>query len=195
MFLSSSWYIIFLYTCFDYNIVIAVASTNADSTGSIHWRRLSRIYVANLTTIGSDNGLSPGIMLTGYLGIHFSDILTQTHLFSFKKMYLIMTSGTWRLFCLRLNVLTNWVRVMHICVSKLTSTGLDNGLSPGRRQTIIWLYAGILLIRTLGTNASDILSEIHTFSLKKIRLNMSSAKSCSFRLGLKVLKKNLVHDP
>ena len=32
----------------------------------------------------------------------------------------------------------NWSRVTHICVSKLTIIGLDNGLSPGRCQAIIW---------------------------------------------------------
>ena len=59
--------------------------------------------------------------------------------------------------------LTHWGRVTHICVSKLTIIGSDNGLSPGRRQAIIWTNAGRLWIRTVGTN----LSEIHTFSLKK----------------------------
>ena len=43
--------------------------------------------------------------------------------------------------------LTHWGRVTHICVSKLTIIGSDNGLSPVRRQAIIWTYAGILLIR------------------------------------------------
>ena len=33
--------------------------------------------------------------------------------------------------------LTHWGRVTHICVSKLY-VGSDNGLSPGRRQAIIW---------------------------------------------------------
>ena len=47
-------------------------------------------------------------------------------------------------------------------------------LSPGRRQAIIWTNAGILLIRTLGTNFSEILSEIHVFSFKKMHLQMSS---------------------
>ena len=56
---------------------------------------------------------------------------------------------------------------MHICVSKLTIIGSDNGLSPGRRQAIIWANAGILLIGPLGTNLSEILIEIYTFSLKK----------------------------
>ena len=45
----------------------------------------------------------------------------------------------------------------HICVSKLTIIGSDNGLSPGRRQAIIWTNAGILLIRTLGTIFREIL--------------------------------------
>ena len=65
---------------------------------------------------------------------------------------------------------THWGWVMHICVSKPTTNGSDNGLSPGRRQTIIWTNAGILLIGPLGTNLSEILSEIHTFSLKKMHL-------------------------
>ena len=43
---------------------------------------------------------------------------------------------------------THWGRVTHICVSKLTIIGSDNGLSPGRRQAIIWTNAGILLIWT-----------------------------------------------
>ena len=34
--------------------------------------------------------------------------------------------------------LTHWGRVTHICVSKLTINGSDNGLSPGRCQAIIW---------------------------------------------------------
>ena len=69
--------------------------------------------------------------------------------------------------------LTHWGRVTHLCVSKLATIGSDNGLSPGRRQTIIWTNAGILLIGPLGTNLSEILSEIHTFSLKKMHLKMS----------------------
>ena len=43
-----------------------------------------------------------------------------------------------------------------------------------------------MLIRTLGTNFSEILIEIHIFSLNKIHLKMLSAK-CPFCLGLSVL--------
>ena len=64
----------------------------------------------------------------------------------------------------------------HICVSELPIIGSDNGLSPGRRQAIIWTNDGILLIRTLGRNFSEILSEIRAFSFKKMHLKMSFAK-------------------
>ena len=49
---------------------------------------------------------------------------------------------------------------MHIYVGNLTIIGSDNGLSPGRRQAIIWTNAGILLIEPLGTNFSEISVEI-----------------------------------
>ena len=59
--------------------------------------------------------------------------------------------------------LTHWGRVTHICVSKLTIIGSDNGLSPGRRQAIIWTNAGLLVIGPLATKFSEILIEILTF--------------------------------
>ena len=83
--------------------------------------------------------------------------------------------------------LTHWGRVTHICVSKLSIIGSDNGLSPDRRQAIIWTNAGILLIGPLGTNFSEISIEILTFSFKKMRLKVSSAKRWPFCLGLNVL--------
>ena len=83
--------------------------------------------------------------------------------------------------------LTHWGRVTHICVSKPTIIGSDNGLSPGRRQAITWTNAGLLLIGPLGTNFSVILIEIYTFSFKKMHLKMSSAKWRLFRLGLNEL--------
>ena len=75
----------------------------------------------------------------------------------------------------------------HICVGNLTIIGSDNGLSPGRRQAIIWTNAGILLRRPLGTNFSEFLVEILIFSFKKMRLKVSSAKRRPFCLGLNVL--------
>ena len=72
--------------------------------------------------------------------------------------------------------LTHWGRVTHICVGKLTIIGSDNGLSPERRQAIIWTNAGIFFIRPLGTNFSEISIEINTFSFKKMHFKMSSGK-------------------
>ena len=71
-------------------------------------------------------------------------------------------------------LLTHWGRMTHICVGNLTIISSDNSLSPD-------------LTGPLGTKLSEILVEIQTFSLKKIRLKMSSAKWCPFRLGLNVL--------
>ena len=83
--------------------------------------------------------------------------------------------------------LTHWGRVTHICVGKLTIIDSDNGLSPGRRQAIIWTIAGIMLIGPLGTHFNEILIGIQTFSFKKMHLKMSSAKWRPFGLGLNVL--------
>ena len=76
------------------------------------------ICVFNLTTIGSDNVLSPGrhqaiirtnagILLIGPLGTNFCEISIGIQAFSFKKMHAKMSSVKWRSFCLGLNVLIN----------------------------------------------------------------------------------------
>ena len=51
-----------------------------------------------------------------------------------------------------------------MCVNELTITGSDIGLTPGRRQAIIWRNVGIGLIGPVGTNFSEILIDIKTFS-------------------------------
>ena len=83
---------------------------------------------------------------------------------------------------------THWGRVTHICGGILIIIGSYNGLSPSRCQTIIWTNARILLIGPSGTNVSEIVIEIITFSFRKIRLKVSSAKWRPFCLGLNVLK-------
>ena len=84
-------------------------------------------------------------------------------------------------------ILTHQSRVTHICVGKLTIISSDNGLSPARRQAIIWTNAGISLIGPLGTNFSENLVGIQTFSFEKMHLKMSSAKWRTFCLGHNVL--------
>ena len=59
----------------------------------------------------------------------------------------------------------------HICVSKLTIVGADNGLLPGQYQAIIWTNAEILMIGPLGTNFSEILIEIFISSFKKMHFD------------------------
>ena len=65
--------------------------------------RVTHICFNDLTTIGSDNGLSPGqhqaiiwtnagIFLIGLLGTSFSEILIEIHIFPFKKIHLKMSS-------------------------------------------------------------------------------------------------------
>ena len=75
----------------------------------------------------------------------------------------------------------------HICVSKITIIGSDDGLSAGRRQAIIWTNDGIILIGYLGANFTVILIEIYTFAFKKIHMKMSSAKRRPYYPGLNVL--------
>ena len=89
--------------------------------------------------------------------------------------------------CLFLNPITHRGRVTHICVGKLTIIDSENGLSPGRLQAIFGTNAGILPIGTIGTNFSEILTEIYTFSFRKMHLKMASAKWRPFCVGLNVL--------
>ena len=80
----------------------------------------------------------------------------------------------WSCFVLHL---THWGRVTHICVSDLTIIGSDNGLSPGRRQAIIWTNAELLLNGSLGTNFHEILIEILENVFENVVCEMASILS------------------
>ena len=99
----------------------------------------------------------------------------------FKQISRIGTSSISCQIAIRI---TQWVWVTHICVNKLTTIGSDNCLSPGRRQAIIWITAGI---KPFGINISQILVEIYTFSFRKMHLKMSSGKWRPLCLDLNVL--------
>ena len=75
----------------------------------------------------------------------------------------------------------------HICVSNLNIIGSDNDLKPGRGQANIETNAGILFIAPLGTNSSEIVIGIQTFSFRKMHLKMMFVKWRPFCLGLNVL--------
>ena len=81
---------------------------------------------------------------------------------------------------------------MHLCLDDLTINGSDNGLVPGQCQAIIRTSAGILLIGPLQTNFFEILIEILTFSFKKMRLKVRSAKWRPYCLGLIELVRHFI---
>ena len=81
-----------------------------------HWGRVTHICVSDLTSIGSDNGLSPGrrqaiirtnagILLIRPLGTNFSEFSVEILMFSFKKIRLKVSSAKRRPFCLVLDEL------------------------------------------------------------------------------------------
>ena len=88
--------------------------------------------------------------------------------------------------CLPMN-LTHWGRVTHICVSKLTIIGSDNGLRLTGAKPLYKPMLDYLLIGPSGTNFSEILIGILTFSFKKMCLKVSSAERRPFCVGLNVL--------
>ena len=121
-------------------------------------------------------------------GVVVTCVLSKMNAWQFsweqKKTYLQkiwIPSEKWK------SPLANWNRVTHICVRKLIIIGSDNGLSPGRRQIIIWTNARILLIWPLGIQFTEISIEIHILSFKTMHLNTSSATCRPFCLGLNVL--------
>ena len=87
--------------------------------------------------------------------------------------------------------LTHWGRVTHICIIKLTIIDSDNGLSPGRRQAIVWINDRISIIGPLEANFSEIGIGIQAIYHKKRRLKMSSAKWQPFCISLNELKVSL----
>ena len=134
----------------------------------LDWLVVSKLIFSNLIRLyHHDLSLSPLI--------HFINYSSWVA----KKLATVPHKLRWRL--------THWGRVTHVCVGNLAIIGLDNGLSPGRRQAIISTNAGILLIGPWETNFSEILISINTFSFKKIHLRISSAKWRPFCLGLNVL--------
>ena len=75
------------------------------------------------------------------------------------------------------------------------SIGSGNGLPPVRRQAIAWSNADSLSIGPIGSNFIENWIEILTFSYKKIRLKMSSAKWRPFCPGGDALNTYLMTWP
>ena len=143
-------------------------------------------YVFVALIIGPDTNFNE-LMVLGTRALNDSD-LTKVAVF---EMFLQLKVSRWylchcALHCISIytQYLTHWGQMTHINVSKLTIISSHNGMAADRRQAIIWTNAGILLIGPMGTNFSEIVIEIHTFSSKQMHLKMSSAKCRSFCHGL-----------
>ena len=92
-----------------------------------------------------------------------------------------------------LSALTHWGRVTHICVGNLTIIGSDNGLSPVRRQAIIWTNDELLLIEPLALRNKILwkFNRNYNIFIQENAFEVSSAKWQPFCLGLNVL---ILHD-
>ena len=95
-----------------------------------HWCRVTHICVSDLTSIGSDNGLSPGrrqaiirtnagILLIRPLGTNFSVFSVEILISSFKKTRFKVSSAKRRPFCLGLNELTSETWWTHVTAVKM----------------------------------------------------------------------------
>ena len=131
-------------------------------------------------------------MLNSWVICPYSLVWRKCELFGTSSNWIVLRSVRVKNYSPKIPEWPHWGRVTPICVGNLTIIGSDNGLSPGRRQAIIWTNAGILLTRPLGTNFSEILIEIHTFSFNKMHTKCRLRKRRPSCLGLNVLKSRVI---
>ena len=92
----------FLFRFFGYRFVYHRLLCFTDTVAYLtNCGRVTHICVSKQTIILTN----AGILLIGILGTNFSEIWIEIHAVLFEKMYLKMSSGKWRPFCLGLNVL------------------------------------------------------------------------------------------
>ena len=117
-----------------------------------HWGQVTHICVNKLTTICSDNSLSPGrhqaiictnagILLIRPLGTNFSETLIRAQTFSFRKMELKMSSAKWRPF-VSASMSSAWVQCQALSPRSMRNTGLEKAV---QRLTIRYLSFSVLI--------------------------------------------------
>ena len=163
---------------------------------------MTYICVSDLTSIGSDNGLSPGrrqaiirtnagILLIRPLGTNFSEFLVEILIFLFTKMCLKVSSAKRRPFCLGLNQLTLEIcRYTHLALNTLKPSDafVHQETMPSLVHMAKLLFESVLVYRTLiETNFNEIWIKFHQFPIIKMHIEMVSAKWRPFCLGLSVL--------
>ena len=143
-----------------------VTQTTPEPSLLTHWGRVTHRCISDLTSIGSDNGFSPGrrqaiirtnagILLIRPLGTNFSEFLIEILIFSFKKMRLKESSAKRRPFCLGLNELSlgGWPREkIPPTPEHAAKPGLIEFISPLIPQCSWTLWCHPLILRC-ATNA------------------------------------------
>ena len=102
---------------------------------------------------------------------------------SHKSYWRMRIKIMWGIYCHDTAIFYPWclLSAFSIFVQSSTSVnwvsiGSGNGFAPSRQQAVTWTNADLLSTGPLGTNFSENLIEILTFSFKKMSLKMSSAK-------------------
>ena len=133
---------------------------------------INSMYIMSVCHLHKTNGSQIPLVYIGSMGILVCLVFPGCSCLCTYCTNTNMNTSVWDFMLYRAKCLTHWGRVTHICVSKLTIIGSDNGLSPDRRQAIIWTNAGLLLMGPLGKTFSEILIENITFSFKKMMVSL-----------------------
>ena len=151
----------------------AIFTANKNTAHYLNW-----IVVTRHTAIGSWREWQT---LTDYTMVFRIFIFYNMHAYLLYFIHLLLYYdfiGLLRYICTY--AFTHWGRKTHICIREHASTGSDNGLSPGRRQAIIWTIAGILSIGPSGTNFCEMSVDIYTLLSKNNTSKMSSGEAGQF---------------
>ena len=79
-----------------------------------------------------------------------------------------------------------------MCVGNLTIIGSDNGLSPGRRQAIIWTNAGISLIGPLGKKIQWIFYRNSNILIQENAFKCVVCELAAILSGLQCVKHDII---
>ena len=153
------------------------------------------------------------LLSNGPLGTNFSEIRIVIQNFSFLKMHLKMLSVKWQPFCAGEGVLIHCKSIggrvsvdkpfvfqvliaieaewrIYAWVNLPSLVQIMTCRLVGAKSTNVW----ILLIGPIGTNISEILIKICTFSFKKMHLKMSSGIWQPSCLGLDELTPSVMEN-
>ena len=144
-------------------------SAKLENHTSLHWRKFcQKMYPVTAPAI---------------LSREFQCFKMPFHIFSMQSdMFSFLLSSI-----INRVYLTHWGRAMHICVRNLTIISSDNGLSPGRRQSIAW--AGIMLIVPTRIKFQWDFNRNPYILIRKIHLKMSSVYGRPYCSDLSVLSQ------